>query len=128
MSMEINEAEEYLGLLRERQAAVQRRLRQADEQIGVVRDALRSDGIAELSSDDGDGSSDEVQHHVSSEDIIPPFSSYQSDLDLSDPEGDTTSESFDLSCKSSHDTPFTKTHSNVTSPLIGGVKLDDHEA
>lgn len=40
MSMEINEAEEYLGLLRERQAAVQRRLRQADEQIGVVRDAL----------------------------------------------------------------------------------------
>ena len=82
MAMEINETEEYLGLLREKQAAVQMKLRQADEQIGLVHGALHSDGISELSSDD---ESDEIKH-VTSEDVIPPFLSYLSDIDASDPE------------------------------------------
>ena len=43
--MEINEVEEYLGLLREKQAAVQRELGETDGQIGVVCDALCTDGI-----------------------------------------------------------------------------------
>ena len=54
MSIEINEAEEYLGLLWEKQAAVQRKLRKADEQIGTVCNALSSNGIAEFSSDDNE--------------------------------------------------------------------------
>ena len=47
MIMEINEAEGYLGLLREKQAIVQRELKRADEQIGIMCDALHSDGITE---------------------------------------------------------------------------------
>ena len=82
MAMEVNETEEYLGLLREKQAAVQMKLRQADEQIGVVHGALCSDGISELSSDD---ESDEIKH-VTSEDVIPPFLSYLSNINASDPE------------------------------------------
>ena len=54
MTMEINEVEEYLGLLREKQAIVQKRLKKADEQIGTMHDALHSDGITGLSSNDGD--------------------------------------------------------------------------
>ena len=62
MSMEINEAEEYLGLLREKLAAVQRKLRKADEQIGTMCNALHSNGIAEFSSSsDEDIISDESE-------------------------------------------------------------------
>ena len=101
MAMEINEMEEYLGLLREKQAAVQMKLRQADEEIGGVWGAFHSDGISELSPSD---ESDEIKH-VTSEDVIPPFLSYLSNINDSDPEEYST-DSFAESHKSSGSTPF----------------------
>ena len=57
--MYINETEEYLGILREKKALLHLRLAEADDQIGVVREVLDSDGIPEVSlSDDEDSSSD----------------------------------------------------------------------
>jgi len=54
-NMHINEAEEYIGLLRARKAAIQTQVADAEEQIGVVRDILDSDGIPEISlADDED--------------------------------------------------------------------------
>ena len=90
---------------------VQMKLRQADEQIGVVRGALRSDGISELSSDD---ESDEIKH-VTSEDVIPPFLSYLSNIDASDPEEYST----DSFTKSHGSTPFA---SNTSPPSTSGAK------
>ena len=55
-SKQIDEMEEYLGLLREKRALIQVRVSEADEQLGMVRDALDSDGIAEISQSDDDSS------------------------------------------------------------------------
>lgn len=44
---EICEAEEYLGLLRARKAAIDLRVGEADEQIGVIRKVLDVHGIVE---------------------------------------------------------------------------------
>ena len=120
MEMEINKAEEYLGLLRENQAAVQRRLKKADEQIGVVCDALYSDGISELSSsDDKDMHSDESEQHWYSGDIIPP-SSCLPDLDHSDSEWcglSSSSESFESS------NPSMILHNDFITPSTGAEEV-----
>ena len=73
MTMEISEGEEYLGLLREQQSIVQKRLKKADEQIGIMCDALHSDGITELSSNDEDISTE----HTPSNEILPLTSLWQ---------------------------------------------------
>ena len=125
MSMEINEAEEYLGLLWEKQAAVQRKLRKADEQIGTVCNALHSNGIAEFSSDDDeDIISDESEQRtfsdrrkISSDEIVPPISSYLTDLDYSECTTDSSAESYKSSAA-----PLMDSHANILSPSIG-VKL-----
>ena len=120
MSMEINEAEEYLGLLHEKQAAVHRKLRKADEQIGTVCNALRSDGIAEFSSNDNeDIISDESKQRtfldrrqIPSDEIVPPISSYLTDLDNSERTTDSSAESYKSSA-----TPLTDSHANIPSRL-----------
>ena len=108
-----------------KQAAVQKKLRKADEQIGTVRNALRSDGIAEFSSDDDeDIISDESEQQtfsdrrqISSDVIVPPISSYLTDLDNSEHTTGSSAESY----KSSAAT-LTDLHANILSPSIG-VKL-----
>lgn len=45
--MEINETEEYLGLLREKMSMIQAQVIGADEQIAMVRGKLDSDGLLE---------------------------------------------------------------------------------
>lgn len=119
--MEINEAEEYLGLLREKQAAVQRRLKQADDQIGIVRDALRSDGITEQPSEDEEGMySDESHDHSSSEDDIPPPSSCPP---LHHPQYNQRTSTSSLKTSESSDAdPSATLHSILTTPSIGGTK------
>lgn len=56
---QINETEEYLGLLREKQAITQMRKAEAEEQVGMVRDVLDQDGIPEISMSDS-GSDDDA--------------------------------------------------------------------
>jgi len=66
--------EEYLGILREKRAVIQLTLTAADDQIGVVGDALDSSGIPEtsLSDDDNDDNDSDDNDDF---DGIPPFSS-----------------------------------------------------
>ena len=47
-SKHIDEMEEYLGLLRTKRAMIQVRVSEADEQLGMVREALDTDGIGEV--------------------------------------------------------------------------------
>jgi hypothetical protein len=54
--------EEYLGLLRAKRALIQVRVSEADEQLGMVRDALDSVGIAEISQSDDDSSVSSPPH------------------------------------------------------------------
>lgn len=82
--MEINESEEYLGILRKKQASVQTRLREADDQVGVVRNALRAQGVQGFSSCDDEDSSAESTEVSLSDILIPPSSSYRSCRDNSD--------------------------------------------
>ena len=57
-AMQINEIEEYLGLMREKQADIHLQVAEAEEQVGLVHEVLESDGIPEVSlSDDEDSSS-----------------------------------------------------------------------
>lgn len=119
--MEIDETEEYLGFLRERQAVVQKSLREADEQVGAVRNALRSDGISELSDDDEDTSSNDSMPAVFSDQTIPPTSSYITDVDNSD-NGKRGSDSSINSSRSSSRVPFPLSQSAATSPSTNGVK------
>ena len=69
MSMQIDEAEEYIGLLRVKQAAIQT-VADADEQIGVVWNILDSDGIPEVSLSDEDGHNPSSDFHPPSSDFI----------------------------------------------------------
>ena len=55
-SKQIDEMEEYLGLLWAKRALIQVRVSEADEQLGMVRDTLDSDGIAEISESDDESS------------------------------------------------------------------------
>jgi hypothetical protein len=57
MSKYIDEMEEYLGLLQAKRAMIQHQVTEADEQLGMVREALDSDGIAEVSLIDNESSS-----------------------------------------------------------------------
>lgn len=45
---EINEMEEFLGLLRAKRAAIELRVGKANEQIGVIHEAMDEYGIPEL--------------------------------------------------------------------------------
>ena len=106
MSMEINEAEEYLGLLWE--------LRKVNEQIGTMHNALCSNGIEEFSSSDeskqqtfSDG------RQISSDEIVPPISSYLTDLDNLEHTTDSSAESY-----KSNATPLTDSHASIPSPSI----------
>jgi hypothetical protein len=57
-TMCITEAEEYLGLLREKKTSIKSQLAEAHEQIVLVKEVLDSDGISEIScSDDEDSMS-----------------------------------------------------------------------
>ena len=57
-TMCITEAEEYLGLLREKKTTIKSQLAEAHEQIVLVKEVLDSDGISEISySDDEDSMS-----------------------------------------------------------------------
>lgn len=47
-AQQINEMEEYLGLLRQKKVIIGLRVMEADEQLGMVREALESKGIAEI--------------------------------------------------------------------------------
>jgi hypothetical protein len=47
-SKHIDEMEEYLGLLRTKRAMIQVRVSEANEQLGMVREALDTDGIGEV--------------------------------------------------------------------------------
>jgi len=54
-TMQINEIEEYLGILREQKATIQSKVAEADYQIGLVQDVLHTGGIPEIPlSDDED--------------------------------------------------------------------------
>ena len=70
----INEMEEYLGILREKKAVIQLTLAAADDQIGVVGEALDSNGIPETSLSDDDDNNDDNNNDNTFDDI-PPFSS-----------------------------------------------------
>lgn len=63
-SKEINEMEEYLGLLRAKRDIIHIRVSEADEQVGLVKEALDSDGIAEacLSDDEAPSSPSSPPH------------------------------------------------------------------
>ena len=76
MALEINETKEYLGLLRHKQAVIQWKLKNAEEQIGAVCNALCDDGISELSSDeeDNEAEADDLTPPVPSKDLAPPSS------------------------------------------------------
>jgi hypothetical protein len=78
--MEINEAEEYLGLLREKMAIIQARVTGADEHIAMVREELDSDGLLDNPHSD---------HEDSISASSPPHSSdYTSPEHLTDMESD----------------------------------------
>lgn len=72
-AMRINEAEEYLGLLRAKMAITQVQVAEADEQIGIVRELLNSDGIPEVSlsdDEDDDLNSRPESYHPSSSGVM----------------------------------------------------------
>ena len=56
-SKKIDEMEVYLGLLRAKKTMIQIQVSEADEQLGMVKEALDSDGIAEVSQSDDEGDS-----------------------------------------------------------------------
>jgi hypothetical protein len=56
-SMHINEIEEYLGILREEKAFIDMQMVEAEEQVGMVREVLDSEGIPEVSLSDDEGPS-----------------------------------------------------------------------
>lgn len=70
-AMRINETEEYLGLLRARMAMTQTQVAEADEQIGMVREVLNSDGIPEVSLSDDEDSASESCLPSPSEMVLP---------------------------------------------------------
>jgi hypothetical protein len=51
-STHINEIEEYLGILREEKAFLDMQMVEAEEQVGMVREVLDSEGIPEVSLSD----------------------------------------------------------------------------
>lgn len=51
-SKHIDEMEEYLGLLRAKRTMIQLQVSEAEEQVGMVLEALNSNGIAEVSLSD----------------------------------------------------------------------------
>ena len=51
-STHINEIEEYLGILQEEKAFIDMQMVEADEQIGMVREAIESERIPEVSLSD----------------------------------------------------------------------------
>ena len=51
-SMHINEIEEYLRILREEKAFIDMQMVEAEEQVGMVREVLDSEGILEVSLSD----------------------------------------------------------------------------
>jgi hypothetical protein len=51
-SMHINEIEEYLRILQEEKAFIDMQMVEAEEQIGMVREVLDSEGILEVSLSD----------------------------------------------------------------------------
>jgi hypothetical protein len=53
-TMCITEAEEYLGLLREKKTSIKSQLAEAHEQIVLVKEVLDSDGISEISCSDNE--------------------------------------------------------------------------
>ena len=53
----IDKMEEYVGMLRVKRAMIQLKVSKADEQLGRVKEALDSDGIAEVSLSDNESSS-----------------------------------------------------------------------
>lgn len=63
-SKEIDEMEEYLGLLRAKRDIIHIQVSEAEEQVGLVREALDSDGIAEvcLSDDEAPSSPSSLPH------------------------------------------------------------------
>lgn len=80
--MRIDEAEEYIGLLRASQAAIQTQVADADEQIGIVRHILDSDGIPEISlSDEDDGDPSSEFHPPSSDFVSAPYAGSDSDFE-----------------------------------------------
>lgn len=81
-SRQIDETEAYLGLLRAKKAMIQVRVSEAEEQLGMVKEVLDSDGIAE-----GAESDDEVFFATS-----PPRSSDFVSIDT-DSESDSDSHS-----------------------------------
>ena len=56
-SMHINEIEEYLGILQEEKASIESQVAEAEEQIGMVREMLDSNGIPEVSLSDNEDAS-----------------------------------------------------------------------
>ena len=56
-SKQIDEIEEYLGLLRSQKAVIQIRVSEADEQLCMVKEALDNVRIAEVSQSDDEDSS-----------------------------------------------------------------------
>ena len=60
-SMHTNKIEEYLRILREEKASIESQVAEAEEQIGMVREMLDSNGIPEVSlSDDEDASTTSI--------------------------------------------------------------------
>ena len=134
MALEIDETEEYLGLLRHKQAVVQQRLKNAEEQIGAVRNALCDDGISELSSDeeDNEAEADDLTPPVPSKDLAPPSSAdhlippLSSDdltsLVSSDDEAQRANDSSGGSLEASDDAHCPASCTSFTTPSIGEAK------
>jgi hypothetical protein len=115
--MHINETEEYLGLLRARKALVELRLSEADDQVGIVREILDSDGIPEISlSDDEDSSSV----------VAPPTSPKNIGMNSSDVDSDTESyysrrrDNSDDTSSSGEDSYFSGAHLAVDQAKVDG--------
>ena len=47
---EINEVEEYLGLLRAKKATIKLHVGEADQQIGIIREVMNDHGISDISA------------------------------------------------------------------------------
>jgi hypothetical protein len=91
-SRQIDETEAYLGLLRAKKAMIQVRVSEAEEQLGMVKEVLDSDGIAE-----GAQSDDEVFFATSpprSSDFVSIDTDSESDSDHSDSTPDTSVDHF----------------------------------
>ena len=78
-SKQIDEMEEYLGLLRSQKAVIQIRVSEADEQLGMVKEALDNDGIAEVSQSDDEDSAGSSPPQSSDYACIDSDSDYDSD-------------------------------------------------